>query len=507
MSARLGCAPGAVSFPSVGEGAAMLEFLNDLLWSKVLIAVLIGVGLWFTIGSRFVQFRYFGRMFAILGANQAFSRDKHGHLSSFQALMLSVAGRVGGGNIAGVAVAITLGGPGAVFWMWLVGLIGMATSYFECTLAQAYKKPEPDGSYRGGPAYYIQHGLGARWKWLAAVYSVLLLVTFGFGFNALQSYSVAISINDAFGVPVVGSGIAMALVVGAIALGGVKRIAHVAEVLVPVMAIGYLGIALVVLVMNVQALPAVLALILKSAFGLEPALGGGIGAAILLGVKRGLFSNEAGLGSAPNVAAVAYVPHPASQGVVQAFSVFIDTLILCSCTAFIILLGPVYHPGMASDIGGVALTQTSLAGLVGEWGRIYVSIALLLFGFTTIIYNYYLGENSLCWFSDRNPVVLALYRLVVVGLCGWGATTDLGTAFAFADVTMGFLALANLAALAMLFKPGLRLMRDYDAQIAAGVEEPVFEAARFADLGVDPEAWRLEPEDVPPPLSASVRAV
>jgi AGCS family alanine or glycine:cation symporter len=338
--------------------------------------------------------------------------------------------------------------------------------------------------------------MGAKWKWLAAVYSVLLLLTFGFGFSALQSYSVATSFHDAFGIPVLVTGIGLATVVGVIVFGGVKRIAQVAEVLVPVMAVGYIGIALVVMALNIGELPGVLALIVKSAFGLEPAIGGGIGAAILMGVKRGLFSNEAGLGSAPNVAAVAYVPHPASQGIVQAFSVFIDTLIVCSCTAFIVLLGDIYQPGASSGIGGVALTQASLAGHVGEWGRVFVSIALMLFGFTTIIYNYYLGENSLSYFSDNNRLLVGAYRVLVALLCGWGATTDLGTAFAFADVTMGFLALANLFALAMLFKPGLRIMRDFDRQIADGVEDPVFDAARFADLNVDPAAWEIEPEDV-----------
>lgn len=472
----------------------MLDLLNDLLWGKVLIVVLIGLGLWFTVGSRFVQFRYFGRMFRILGANQAFAKDRYGHLSSFQALMLSVAGRVGGGNIAGVAVAITLGGPGAIFWMWVVGLIGMATSYFECTLAQAYKQAEPDGTYRGGPAYYISRGMGPKWTWLAGIYSVLLLATFGFGFNALQSYSVATSVNDAFGVPVFASGIVLALVVAGIVFGGVRRIAQVAEFLVPVMAVGYLAIALIVIAMNIDAVPGVFALIFKSAFGLEPAIGGGIGGAILLGVKRGLFSNEAGLGSAPNVAAVAYVPHPASQGIVQAFSVFIDTLILCSCTAFMVLLSNVYQPGMATELGGVALTQASLAGIVGEWGRVFVSVALMLFGFTTMVYNYYLGENSLSFFTGENRSVLVVYRVMVIALCGWGATTDLGTAFAFADVTMGLLALVNLFALAMLFKTGLRLMKDYDHQVAAGADEPRFDARRFTDLGVDPAAWTLEPE-------------
>ena len=324
---------------------------------------------------------------------------------------------------------------------------------------------------------------------------MLLVVTFGFGFNALQSYSVATSVNDAFGIPVLASGIVLALIVAAIVFGGVRRIASVAEFLVPVMAVGYLAIALFVIGTNLGAVPAVFALIVKSAFGLEPAIGGGIGAAILLGVKRGLFSNEAGLGSAPNVAAVAYVPHPASQGIVQAFSVFIDTLVLCSCTAFIVLLSGVYQPGMGTELGGVALTQASLANIVGEWGRVFVSVALMLFGFTTMVYNYYLGENSLSFFTGDNRGVLVLYRLVVIALCGWGATTDLGTAFAFADVTMGLLALANLFALAMLFKKGLRLMQDYDSQIAAGVQEPVFDASRFADLGIDRQAWTLEPAD------------
>ncbi|HNQ76465.1 MAG TPA: alanine/glycine:cation symporter family protein, partial [Pseudothauera hydrothermalis] len=362
-------------------------------------------------------------------------------------------------------------------------------------LAQAYKRAEPDGTYRGGPAYYITRGMGAKWSWLAGLYSALLLVTFGFGFNALQSYSVATSLEDAFNIPVLASGIGLAVVLAVIVVGGVRRIAVVAEVLVPVMAIGYLAIALAVVALNLEALPAVFALIVKSAFGLEPAIGGGIGAAIMMGVKRGLFSNEAGLGSAPNVAAVAYVPHPASQGVVQAFSVFIDTLVLCSCTAFIVLLGSVYQPGVTSEVGGVALTQASLAGHVGEWGRVFVSVALMLFGFTTVIYNYYLGENSLAFFSERNPLLIALYRVVAIGLCGWGATTDLGTAFAFADVTMGALALVNLFALAMLFKRGLRLMRDFDEQIAAGVDEPVFDVTKFADLNIDPQAWKLEEED------------
>jgi AGCS family alanine or glycine:cation symporter len=461
----------------------MLDFLNDLLWSKVLIVGLIAAGAAFTISSRFVQFRYFGAMFGIL--LQAFHREA-GHLSSFQALMLSVAGRVGAGNIAGVAVAITLGGPGAVFWMWVIGLVGMATSYFECTLAQLYKNAEPDGTYRGGPAYYIERGLHQRW--LAGLFSLLLLVTFGLGFNALQSYTVASSFADAFALPTWVTGVGLVILLGLIIFGGIKRIATAAEIIVPVMAIGYIAIAVVVVLLHITAVPAVLWLIVKSAFGFEPAFAGGLGAAIAMGVRRGLFSNEAGLGSAPNVAAVAYVRHPANQGIVQAFSVFIDTLIICSCTAFMILLSSVYTPQL-QESSGVALTQTALAAHVGEWGRDYVSIALMLFAFSSMIYNYYLGENSLNFFSEENKTLFTGFRVLTLALVLWGSLEDLSTVFAFADVTMGLLAVVNLVALLLLIKVGLRVIRDYDSQLRAGIAQPLFDSAKFADLDIDPEAW------------------
>lgn len=466
----------------------MLDLLNDLIWSKLLIVMLIGLGLYFTVASRFVQFRYFSSMFRIFG--EAFQRQP-GQLSSFQALMLSVAGRVGAGNIAGVSVAIMLGGPGAIFWMWVVALVGMATSYFECSLAQLYKRREPDGTYRGGPAFYIQHGLGQRW--LGIVVSLLLLVTFGFGFNAVQSFTVASSLHDTFGLPTIVSGLILTGVIGVIIFGGIKRIASMADVLVPIMAFSYIGMALVVIGMNLSEVPATFAMIFKAAFGLEPAFAGGIGAAIMMGVKRGLFSNEAGLGSAPNVAAVAEVKHPAAQGIVQSLSVFIDTLLVCTSTALIILLSGVYQPG--SEMAGVVLTQTALAAEVGEWGRVFVSIALLLFVFTTLIYNYYLGENALGFFTEkRSPVMV--YRVLVVCLVLWGSVQDLGTVFAFADVTMGLLAICNLIALALLFKVGLRLMRDYDSQIKAGIDSPVFDPKKFADLDLDPKAWHA-PVDAP----------
>ncbi|MEO1080497.1 MAG: alanine/glycine:cation symporter family protein [Pseudomonadota bacterium] len=461
----------------------MLATVSDFLWGRVLIVLLVGLGVYFTVASRFVQFRYFGRMFRVLG--DALHHEP-GQVSSFQALVVSVAGRVGGGNIAGVAVAITLGGPGAVFWMWLIGLMGMATSFFECSLAQLYKRREPDGSFRGGPAYYLSRGVNQRG--LAVLYSLLLLVTFGFGFNAVQSYVVATSLQDSFGVPTWISGAFLVVSLGFVFFGGIQRIAAVAEVIVPIMAVGYFAAALLVIGVNIERVPAVFATIVSSAFGLDSALGGGIGVAIMQGVKRGLFSNEAGLGSAPNVAAVATVRHPANQGIVQAFSVFIDTLIMCSCTALIILLSDVYASA-GPDVSGVALTQNALAAHLGAWGGSFVSVALVLFAFSSIMYNYYLGENSLNYFSEENQRLFFVFRILVLGLVFWGAAQDLGTVFAFADLTMGLLGVVNLIGLIWMSKLALRLLRDYDSQLAAG-REPVLDPEEWSDLDIDPNAWR-----------------
>ena len=460
----------------------MLNTLNSFLWDQLLIVLLVGVGLLLTISSRFVQIRYFGKMFAVLRGGM---HHEAGRVSSFQALVVSVAGRVGSGNIAGVAVAITLGGPGAIFWMWLIGLMGMATSFFECSLAQLFKRKQSDGSYRGGPAYYLKYGVNQ--KVLAVIYSVLLLVTFGLCFNALQSYLVATSIQDSFDVQPIVTGSVMALLLGFTIFGGIRRIALVAEVLVPIMAVGYFLCALLVIGMNIAEVPGVIMLIVKSALGLDSAIGGGIGIAVIQGVKRGLFSNEAGLGSAPNVAAVAYVPHPANQGIVQAFSVFIDTIVMCTCTATIILLSGIYDPG-AAGVDGVVLTQNALASHVGPWGGRFVSVALVLFAFSSMMYNYYLGENSLSYLSDSNTLLTSSFRILVLALVLWGSVQNLGTVFSFADLTMGLLALVNLIGLVCMFKIGLRVLRDYDQQLAAGLT-PRLRTEDYSDLEIDPLAW------------------
>ncbi|CAH0274879.1 alanine/glycine:cation symporter family protein [Pseudomonas brassicacearum] len=464
----------------------MLEVINDFLSGKVLIVLIVGLGSYFTIRSRFVQFRHFFHMFAVFRDSLKSSTDQ---LSSFQALMLSLAGRVGAGNIAGVGIAVTLGGPGAVFWMWVTALVGMSSSFFECSLGQLYKRCDSEGQFRGGPSYYIQHGLQKRW--LGMIMAVLLLVTFGFAFNGLQAHAVTHSLNNAFGFDTTYTGLGLAVLLGLVFIGGIKRIAKVADLLVPVKTLAYIAVTLYVIVLQFEHVPGMLATIVKSAFGLDQAFGGLIGSAIVMGVKRGVFANEAGLGSAPNVAAVASVEHPVAQGVVQAFSVFLDTFVICTCTALLILLSGFYTPGFEGD--GIALTQNSLAAVVGDWGRVFISVALSLFVFTSILYNYYLGENNLRFMLGENRKALIAYRTLVLVLIFWGAIENLSTVFAFADITMTLLAFVNLIALFLLFKVGMRILRDYDDQRSAGIKTPVFDSSKFPDLDLDRNAWPANP--------------
>ncbi|MEM1208580.1 MAG: alanine/glycine:cation symporter family protein [Planctomycetota bacterium] len=467
----------------------MQQFVLGLEWFTgyfyiALMAMLIVVGLLLTISSRFVQFRYFLRMFRVL--RQATAHEGN-HVSPFQALVLSVAGRVGGGNIIGVAVALTLGGPGAIFWMWVLALIGMASSFFECALAQLYKRSEPDGTYRGGPAYYILHGL--KQPWMAVVFSVLLFVTYGFCLNAFQSFGVAETFNDAFGAPTWIIGLIMAVLVGLIIFGGVKRIASVTEFLVPIMAIGYILLALFVLVKDIDEVPGVLWSIVANAVGLDTAFAGGVGAAISQGVRRGLLSNEAGMGSAPNVAAVAYARHPASQGVIQSFSVFVDTIIMCTCTATIILLADGTYPP-DGQVAGLALTQNALAEHIGAFAKYFVVIALLMFAFSTVLYNYYLGETALSSIVGERRSVFYAFRIFILVLIFVAAVLDLDTVLAFTDLSIGLMAMTNLFALLFLYKIAMRLLADYDGQLKAGNDHPSLDASKFNDLDLDRTAWK-----------------
>jgi len=462
------------------------KLIESLTWGWALVPILVVFGVFITVASRFVQFEYFGRMFRVLSSNDEVADPNA--ISAREALLVSVGGRVGGGNIAGVAVAITLGGPGAVFWMWAIALVGMATSLVECSLAQLFKRSVGDRTYRGGPATYILFGLGERYRWLAVLYAICLIAAFGFGFNAFQGNTFAGALEDSLGIERIWTAIVLAAITGLIVYGGIRRIAKVADVIVPLMALAYIGVTLIIIALNITALPGILWTIVTNAFGLQEAVSGGMGAALSQGLRRGLFSNEAGLGSAPNVAATADVRHPISQGITQSFSVFIDTILICSCTAFIILLSDVYVPG-ATDIDGVVLTQQSLADHLGDWSKYFLTFSILLFVFSSIIYNYYLGENAMAVMTER-PVSVHILRIAVMGVVFLGALAPGATAvFFFSDPLMGVLALVNLLAIMMLFPIAMRILEDYREQLKAGVERPVLVPEKFKDLDIDPTAW------------------
>nr|WP_194246386.1 alanine/glycine:cation symporter family protein [Martelella limonii] len=463
----------------------LFNYINDLTWGWALVPFLVVLGVFFTIASGFVQFRFFKRMFGVLWGDEDGDPSK---ISAREALFVSVGGRVGGGNIAGVAVAITAGGPGAVFWMWAIALVGMCSGLVEATLAQLYKRTEPNGDYRGGPARAIIHGLGTNYRWLAVIYSVCLIAAFAIGFNAFQGNTVAGAAADSLGIPRYITGVVLAAATGFIVFGGIHRIAKVSDVIIPIMAFGYIAMALVIILLNITALPAVLWDIVANALGFREAVAGGIGAAVSNGLRRGLFSNEAGLGSAPNVAATAYVRHPVSQGITQSFSVFIDTIIICSCTAFVILLGDVYQPGQ-EGVDGVILTQQSVVDHLGSWAQYYLTAAIFLFSFSSIIYNYYLGENALDFMTNKKSA-LQILRIIIIAIVFIGAVAPGATSvFNFSDPMMGILAVVNLLALTMLFPTALRLINDYRNQLSSGIRRPLFDPKKFPDLDTDPTAW------------------
>lgn len=463
-----------------------INLINDVLWTYILIALLLGCALWFTLKTRFVQFRMIGEMMRLLGDSTAKDGSVK-HISSFQAFAISIASRVGTGNLAGVATAIAVGGPGAVFWMWVIALLGASSSFVESTLAQLYKVKGKD-SYIGGPAYYMRKGL--KQPWMGALFAVLITVTFGFAFNSVQSNTLCTAFENAFGFDhaVVG-GIVTALTV-VIIFGGVQRIARVSSVIVPVMALGYVALALAIVLMNLGELPAVIGLIVSHAFGWEQALGGGVGAALMQGIKRGLFSNEAGMGSAPNVAATAHVSHPVKQGLIQTLGVFTDTLIICTCTAFIILFSGAPLDGSAN---GVQLTQQALTNEIGPSGGIFVAVALFFFAFSSILGNYYYGEANVRYLTRRKWVVTA-YRLLVGGMVMFGALATLEVAWGLADITMGLMTLCNLTAIALLGKYAFRLLDDYRTQKRAGIKEPVFTAGRLKEVEKDLDCWQEKVE-------------
>ncbi len=461
----------------------IINQVNDLLWGYVIIAVLVGCGVWFTVRMRFVQFRMLGEMVRLLNDSPVKVKGQERHISSFQAFTVSLASRIGTGNLAGVATAIVVGGPGAVFWMWVMALFGAATAFVESTLGQLYKLRHSE-SFIGGPAYYIQRGLHCRW--MAVLFAILITVTFGLANNSVQTNTICGAMEGAFGWNPTVVGIVLMVLTLLVVFGGIQRIARVSSILVPLMALGYLILAVVIIVMNIHLIPHVFKVIIESAFGLEQAVGGTVGAAIMNGVKRGLFSNEAGEGSAPNAAATAAVSHPVKQGFIQALGVFTDTLVVCSCTAFIILISGFYeHP----QLNGIMLTQEALESQVGPLGPIFIALAILMFAYSSMIGNYYYGEANIRFMTNR-PIVLTVYRILSGGVMVMlGALLSLNTVWSIIDFCMALLTACNLVAIILLGKYVFRLLDDYTSQRQRGIKSPTFHRSQIPEIEHDLECW------------------
>ncbi|MGA9230851.1 MAG: alanine/glycine:cation symporter family protein [Exiguobacterium oxidotolerans] len=463
--------------------------ISDVLWSSVLIILLVGLGIYFTIRMGFVQFRMLPEMLRLLF--QGTDKGKDG-VSPFQAFAISTAARVGTGNIAGVATAIALGGPGAVFWMWLIALIGSASAFVESTLAQIYKVRD-EKAWRGGPAYYMEKALGQRW--LGIVFSILITISFGFVFNSVQSNTISLSLQSQYGIDKMWITIALVLLTSLVIFGGVRSIATVSAFLVPIMAGGYILIALFIMITNLELLPNVFGLIFQEGLlEFKTLAGGAIGAAVLNGIRRGLFSNEAGMGSAPNAAATAEVSHPVKQGLIQSFGVFVDTLLICSSTAMIILVSDVAtKDANGKAVAGIELAQNALSTQVGVFATTFMALAIFLFAFSSIIGNYYYGESNISFINDNKTLMMA-YRVIVLGMIVFGSVVQTaGLVWALADIFMGLMAVVNLYAIFRLSKIAKLALDDYLEQRKAG-KDPRFYANSIPNLpGKESlEAWETD---------------
>ena len=458
--------------------------INNILWSYVLIALLILSGLLYTIRTGFAQGRLLGDMVALITGKLSSLRDGEkkvaGQVTGFQAFCIAVASHVGTGNLAGVAIAVAVGGPGALFWMWVIALLGGATSLIENTLAQTYKVKEGNG-FRGGPSYYMEKALGQ--KTLGYIFSVIVIVTFAFVFNTVQANTIAQAFETTFNMSSAVAGIILAALTALIIFGGLNRIANVVSFMVPVMAIGYVIVALYVLIVNVVHIPALFMSIIEAAFGLKQVVGGTIGVAMLQGIKRGLYSNEAGMGSAPNAAATSNVSHPVKQGLLQAFGVFVDTILICSATGFIVLLYPEYN-----TIGekGIKLTQLALSHSVGAWGAGFITLCIFLFAFSSLVGNYYYGEANL-EFLTKSKTSMLVFRVLTVACVYLGSVASLGLVWDIADVSMGIMALMNIVVIAILSPKAVAIINDYIKQRKEG-KNPVFRAKDIPGLE-NTECW------------------
>lgn len=462
----------------------LVSTLNSVIWSPALVYLCLGAGLYFSVRTRFMQVRGFAEMIRLMFKGQSSASG----VSSFQALAMSLSGRVGTGNIAGVATAIAFGGPGAVFWMWMVAFLGASTAYVESTLGQIYKERDPSGQYRGGPAYYIEKAMGQ--KWYAWIFAIVMVFASGLLLPGVQANSIAQGMNTAWGVPSWVSALVVALALGFIIFGGVRRIARFAEFVVPFMAVGYILMALYVMATDIGQVPVVFGLIVNSAFGMQAGFGAVLGLAVQWGVKRGIYSNEAGQGTGPHAAAAAEASHPAKQGYVQAFSVYVDTLLVCSATAFLILStgmynvenpagGFLYHALPGTEVGP-SYTQAAVESVLPGWGAGFVAIALLFFAFTTIVAYYYMAETNIAYMNRtvHRPWLIHALRLAQMAAVAYGSVRSAQLAWGLGDIGVGLLAWLNIIAILILQRPALIALRDYEQQKKAGLD-PVFDPVKL----------------------------
>ena len=469
----------------------IIDMLNEYLWTYVVIVMLVGCAIYFTIRMKGVQFRLLKDMFKVIAnrpiyinkvekENLSTEDERLKKIGSFQAFAVSLSSRVGTGNLAGVASAIFVGGPGAVFWMWVMALFGAATAFVESTLAQLYKRRGEDSFY-GGPAYYMQYGLHR--KWMGVLFAVLITITFGIANQVVQSNTLCDAVADTMGVGRDKVGLVLTIATTMIIFGGVTRISRFSSIIVPIMAVGYILLSAFILITNITAIPAMISLIVKSAFGFEQAAGGMVGVAMMQGIKRGLFSNEAGEGSAPNAAAIASTSHPIKQGLLQALGVFADTLVICTCTAFVILLSGIHDSGR----DGIILTKYALINHVGSLGGLFVTLAIFFFAYSTIIANYFYGETNIRFITQSGKTIFA-FRAITGATVMIGATVTLQTAWCLVDLAMGFMTLVNLVAIIQLSPKVFRLLDNYIEQ-RRNHQDPQFKRSMMPEIEKDVECW------------------
>lgn len=470
-----------------------LSFINDMLWGSVMIYLLLGAGAWFTWRTGYIQFRYLRHFSKSLKSSLT---PQSGGLTSFQALCTSLAARVGSGNLAGVAIAITVGGPGAVFWMWASAIVGMASSFAECSLAQLYKERDDCGQFRGGPAWYMSRGLGMRW--MGVMFSVFLLLAYGLIFNTVQANSVSNALHYAFNLPASVTGIALMLGTLLVIVRGLRGVAKLMQWIVPVMALLWVATSVLISLWHLDELPRVLESIVRSAFGWQEAAAGAVGytisQALTAGFQRGMFSNEAGMGSTPNAAAAAasWPPHPAAQGIVQMIGVLVDTLVICTATAMVVLLAG--NDTTQATTNGIQLVQKAMTSFIGGWGAGFVAGIVLLFAFSSIVANYIYAENNLIFLRMNSPRNVWLLRGITLAMVMLGTLLSLPVVWQLADIIMALMAITNLTAI-LLLSPVVRIIAgDYLRQRKLGVK-PVFDPSRYPEIEqqLAPGSW----DDVP----------